>query len=361
MNTTQRKGGGASRGITLALALAILSSAGSIAVAVAGGWQRGAAVSDQSLLAMVSVIAVLAAQLLPALGTRLTGITKACCLALWLICVAYTAWGHAWYLLAAQERAGMARAEAIERTQATPVASPRDLTTILNDKARITELLARLQTGACDVPACADRQRFRMAALNQRVTALDAEVQALADFRQSRLRREEQQRQAKEDLVGIRLASSLGVSYVSVTWMMALTFALVLEGVGCFCWAIILGAEAPDSASMTARRDSGTETVAPDHATSIADVTAVTNVAGPNLPESMITSPDRVRDSSRLASGSARDFHEDVARVTEAMCDLDTKVTVTRIRNLLHCSQLHAQEVRKFIASSSSLASPGLT
>ncbi len=34
-------------------------------------------------------------------------------------------------------------------------------------------------------------------------------------------------RQAKEDLVGSRLAGSLGVTYATATWIMALTYALV--------------------------------------------------------------------------------------------------------------------------------------
>jgi hypothetical protein len=353
----KRKGGGTPKGTPLAVALAILSSVGSIAVAVAGGWQRGAVVSDQLLLAGVSVIAVLAAQLLPALGTRLGGLTKAYCLALWLICVAYTAWGHAWYLLAAQERAGMARAEAVKLTQTPLVVSTHDAATILNDKARVTELLARLQTGVCDASACVDRQRFRMAALNERLAALDAEAQAVADVRQARLRQDEQQRQAREDLVGIRLAGSLGVPYVTVTWVMALTFALVLEGVGCFCWAVVLRTETPVLTAVTADDYALTKTAPPPEVTVVTPV----DVEGgqPTSPAEVIPEAhDRDDDSLEPLASHGRHFAEDVARVTEAMRDSTIKLTVTEVRLFLQCGQRHAREIRRFIANVPNQRSP---
>lgn len=344
----------APRRALLAGLLALLSSVGSISVAVAAGWQRGAVLADQMMFAGVNAIAVLAAQFLPALGAHLAPVKRTACLALWSMCIAYTALGHAWYLLAAQERAGMVRARTVMVAQTPPAASSRSLSTILNDKADATQQLARLSAWACE-PACAGRQRLRKAALDERLAALDAEAEATVTLSQSRLRLEGEVRQAKDDLVGARLAVSLGLPYETVTWMTALIFALILEGVGCFCWTVVLNTETTAS-SVTIE----SEVARPEEArlarildSAATEVThGIEDVRQKSLAQVPLRTDDR--DSSDSTPSRERSFDEDVTRVTKAIQESVIELTVTQVRQLLRCGQQHARDVRKFIADTAS-------
>ena len=330
----------------LAGLLALLSSVGSISVAMAAGWQRGAVTADQVMFAGVNVIAVLAAQFLPALGAHLALFKRAVCIALWSMCVAYTALGHAWYLLAAQERAGTARAASVIQTQAPLPLLGRELSAILTDKANVTEQLARFPVWTCD-GACAERLRLRKAALQGRLAALDAEAQTAVARNQSRAQIEGEVRHARQDLVGAHLAASLGIPYETVTWMTALTFALILEGVGCFCWIVVLKTDEARPTVMTTAEEPNREvTGVTDDLTPVA-----TGVTHTGLPEDLQPSyVQAARDLPDSTSSRARSFDSDVARVTDAMRDSAFDLTVTQVRQLLTCGQRHAQKVRQYIA-----------
>ncbi len=297
----------------LAGLLASLSSIGSISVAVAAGWQRGAVTADQVMFASVNVIAVMAAQFLPTLGAHLALFKRTICIALWSMCVAYTALGHAWYLLAALERAGTARATSVMQTQATLPLSGRELSAIWTDKANVTEQLARFPTWTCD-GACAERLRLRKAALQGRLAALDAEAQTAVTSSQSRAQLEGEIRHAREDLVGAHLAASLGIPYETVTWMTALTFALILEGVGCFCWIVVLKTEeARPTVIATAEEPNHEVTGVTDDLTRV--LTAVTHTG---LSDELQRSHEQAaRDLSDSPASRVRNFDADVARVTE--------------------------------------------
>ena len=315
----------------LAVCLAALSSAGSITVAVVAGWQRGSAMGDRMLLAGVNAIAVMAAQLLPALGLQLSAGRKYLCMALWLICVAYTAQGHAWYQLAAQERSGEVRAQKVA-SELPLVSTPvRDLATILMDKANVTEQLARMSSWTCE-GSCADRQRLRKRAMAQRLAALDAEAEMADQRRQSSLAQSAAVQHAKADLVGAQLASSLHVTYETATWITALTFALILEGVGCFCWAVVL----KGNVTTTVHAEKPSEPLVFEE--SEPAVVCAANVTQPS-------SQNRDCPTQPLGS-SARNMGDDVTKVLTAIRDLKIRPTVTDIRTLLRCSQAHARDVR---------------
>lgn len=352
-------------GKLLAAPLALLCSAGSITVAVLVGWQGYSALSsDRIVNASINFIGALAAQLLPAIGARQTGLLRAGCVAAWLVCFGWTARGQELYILEAQDRAGQARADAVRLSQTLPAVPARQLPAILNDKAEVTGQLARLPTLACSTIACSDRQRFRTEALTERLAALDAEAQLVVAFGQAQRRQEEQRRQARQDVVGIRMSIALGVSYTAVTSAMALTVALILEGVACLCWAIICKPEPPIPAAVRLPSDGTTEAGAQEAVTAtdnrrslvslVPDVTsaksAVTEEQGHDSPvadELAVTSTSH--DSSSSASRRARDFANDVARVTAAVLDSTIPLNVIPVRDLLGCGQGHARKVRDFV------------
>ena len=348
-------------GLLLAIPLALLSSIGSIAVAVMVGWQRGAVTPDRLLMASVNIIAVLAAQLLPALAARQAGARKAPFLAVWAICLAWAVVQHASYLLAAQERAGQARVEAVALSQAQLETPKRDVPAILHDKAELTDQLARLSGLGCGTVACAKRQQLRAQAINERRAALDAEIQLVASFDQLHRSQQEQRQRAMDDIVGSRLAGVLGVAYASVTSAMALGIAVILEGVGCLCWAFICRVSPVASTPPAPRSVTVTEVATPEPTVPIAEAVAserpVTDVTqcGPSdvdgkSHDSSATTRRAGRDSSRPASPRARDFHKDVAQVTAAVRDSAIALRVIPVRDFLGCSQRHARRVRDFVA-----------
>ena len=369
MNTliqTERSNRG---GQLLAVPLALLSSIGSIAVALTVGWQHGAVMSDRLLMASVNVIAVLGAQMLPALASRQAGFRKARFLAVWAACLAWAVMQHASYLLAAQERAAQARGEAVTLSQPTLEAPTRDVPAILQDKAALTDQLARLTTLACGTTACTDRKRLRAKAMNERIAALDAEIQLVADFGQLRRSQQDQRRQAMDDLVGSRLSAIFGVSYTAVTSAMALGIAFILEGVGCLCWALICRAVPASAIPTMPPSRSGTEVPTPEVTTTLAEpeasrdlVTDVTILTSPTAVDTSHGSPSTSRpeahsasrDSFRPASSRARDFHEDVARVTAAVRASTIALRVTPIRDFLECGQGHARKVRDSVIETTS-------
>lgn len=337
-------------GMTIAMFLALLSSAGSILIAGVGGWQRGTVQVDQVLFAGVNILAALAAQFLPAVAARITALKRAACVGLWLVCMASTGLTHAWFLLAAQERAGEARAEAFTLAKGAPAPANRDRFAILSDRAGVSAQLARRPIRVCD-GTCADRERFRRAALEDRLAALDAEAQAAADARQSGLRLQEQRQKAKEDLVGAQLAGSLGVSYSTSTWIMALTYALILEGVGCLCWAVVLRVETR-TAFFPAADCRHADTVKP-FASTLLDGRAESNVL---KPASVTESPLSNEGESESNAPLSQPLRDDIARVTVAVHDSTIRLTVLEVRRLLRCSQAYAQQIRRLIPDSPAAA-----
>jgi hypothetical protein len=346
--------------VVLAGPLALACSSGSILIAAVGGWQRGATTFDRAFFVVANVVAVLAAQFLPALRTHILPAKRRICLALWLFCCAYAALGHAWYLLAALERAGDSRADAVKLAYTSLPTASRDLSTILSDRAGVIGQLARLRAWTCEA-ACAERQRLRKFALEGRVAALDAEAQAATDQRLSRLRMEGEASQAKQDLIGSHLSYSLHVTYDSATWITALAYALMLEGLGCFCWAICLETKAETAALTVATEPRITIAEVTDAVTDHdADVTSVSalRLAGDEQESATQVSQEATdRDTSEPAVTRERDFSRDVMRVVEALRDSQIKLRVEQVRVFLGCGQHHARRVRKFIAETPGHAS----
>jgi hypothetical protein len=313
-------------------------------------------------MALIYVIAALGAQLLPAIAWLASGRLKAFFLVTWVACLTWAVLVHASFVLAVQERDGQTRAEAVTSSQAPLHAPTRDLPAILHDKAELTDQLARLPNLACGTATCANRQRFRAEALNERRDALDAEAHLVADFDQRHLSQQEQRQRAMDDVVGSRLATVFRVSYTTVTFAMALGIAVILEGVGCLCWAFICkGGSVASTPATPLLNPAETEVAMLEAAPLPVDCDArtgtATEVAIPAPPATEDTSHDSSstrgletsnshRDSSRQASPRARDFDADVARVMATASDSAIDLKVSSIRVFLGCGQEHARRVR---------------
>ena len=322
--------------VPIASTLAVLTGSISLAIAVCASGQRGSTDVDRFLIAGAGVIAVLAAQLLPALGQGLALPKKCLCAGLWFVCVAYTLQGQAGFLLAAQERSGQARAEAVMKTSAVPPDRARDLPTILGEKARVTEQFAHGMPWPC-TDTCTMRMQPRRVALEERLKALDAEADEAQDRRRRRVQVEVRAQQAQADVGGAHLATALGVTYGTTTGATALIFALILEGVGCFCWSLVLMSR---TSADPACPEAVTEADFPADAGSHAEPTNGHEVAVTKQPS-----------HENGAQSGVKRLDDDVTRVAEAVRDSMIPLTVAAVRVYLSCSQQRASEVRREVAA----------
>jgi hypothetical protein len=96
----------------ITLAAAGVTSAVGLAMAAASAMDRGSTLTDRTLIVAVACVLVLGAHLLPAISTTWKG------RALWVGCLALTAWGHAVFFAASAHRAGSLRADAVQTSLA---------------------------------------------------------------------------------------------------------------------------------------------------------------------------------------------------------------------------------------------------
>ncbi|WP_244122380.1 hypothetical protein [Burkholderia latens] len=127
--------------LRIALVLALGATGTSAWISIVAGIERGGTSAERVAWAAVALVALLAAHLLPALTRGEPLQIKLPAMALWLVCLVGTGYGHATFFLSAQQHAGAQRASAIEtlrpNAQAEP-GRPRDV--VARDQARVTQL-----------------------------------------------------------------------------------------------------------------------------------------------------------------------------------------------------------------------------
>jgi hypothetical protein len=158
-----------------------------IVLAAASAAERGATLADRVLLMASAGLIALAAHLLPALARHRTGQVGAPAWALWGLCILATLYGHAAYLASAADRAGQARAEQVQPSQAATAierqaasAQARPLAIVASDVATASTAATRAELALrrCDIATSPDRCAARQVAHTQaagRLTALQTE------------------------------------------------------------------------------------------------------------------------------------------------------------------------------------------
>lgn len=314
----------------LPMSLALAATATSVCLSVFAGWQRGGLQTERVLLICISVVLVVATHLLPALcrphGWRIRGYGAA----LWIGCMVATCYGHAVFFVTAQQHAGEVRAAVVPAVSA----AGRNLAAIANDRAGVVTRLAHVAERKCS-KKCAD-VRIERLTLTARLAALD--VESIEGMRRHRaLERSDAERiAAKADPVA-GLLTVFGVAASRVDLVAGMAFAIVLEGVACFCWLLARPpAEARAGAVEPAQEVS--------HGLRVTPVTPITKSLppvgnNPQCPEVAVSSPPSEQGN-------------DVTRVLKAVSDGTVRGTVAEIRKYLGCSQAKAAAVRKQLAQS---------
>jgi len=304
--------------------LALAATVTAACLSIVAGWQRGGLFAERVLLICVGVVLVVAAHLLPALCRPHSWRIRTLGASLWLGCMAATCYGHAVFFVMAQKHAGEIRAEVV------PVASVpgRNLAEIASDRARTVARLARVNELKCGERCAA--VRIERTTLDARLAALDAET-GEAERHELALDRADAERAAAKTDPLAGLLTDFGVAARRVDLVAGMAFAVVIEGVACFCWLLALRPASTTANAVTASH--------------VLPVTAVTRTStivarGGN---------DAARRRNAASSPAAREV-DDLTRVLTGLRDGTLRATVCDIRKHLGCSQANAAALRKQLA-----------
>lgn len=234
-----------SRALTT-LALALLTTATSVGIAVLSGLQRAVGLQEQAVSVALAVAAVMGTHLLPALGRGRSISVRCCAIALCAACFVVTLYGQVSFFLTTQRDAGSQRAHAAEVSSAVLQKEPmrtRDLVTIAVDIERTRTEAANNNSKHCTSDCQMQRKRHDV---------LDAKLQRLLVEESQAYRREtEIDRRAdlqerlhdamREDPVTARLAQLTSVDEQTLNLFLALMCAGVLDFTGSFCWYLAFG------------------------------------------------------------------------------------------------------------------------
>jgi hypothetical protein len=305
--------------------LALAATITAACLSILAGWQRGGLLAERAILVCVGVVLVVAAHLLPALCRPHDWRIRALGMTLWIGCMTATCYGHAGFFAMAQKHAGEVRAAVVP----VVVVPSRNLAEIASDRAGIVARLARVTERRCS-DRCASA-RIERTTLNARLVALDAES-AEATRRQTALDRAEAEREAAKADPLAGLLTAFGITASRVDLVVGMAFAVVIEGVACFCWLLAL-------------RPAHTTANAVTPAQEVSHGPQVTRVA----PASTVVASDGndVTELVETANSPAGEPADDLARVLTAIRDGTLRGTVTEIRKHLGCSQAKAAGLRK--------------
>jgi hypothetical protein len=321
-----------------AFALAATSTLVSVCIAAVAGSRNGDSTTDGVLWGILSVITVLGGHWLPTISRGMTGWLRVHAIVMWVLCTAFATYGHATYFLLSKQVAGDRRANAVS-LDALATQTPRPISAILAEEGALRSQLTRTHSSSCT--GCS-RTHARIAELNTRIAALQAEADEVRSVHDS-LRRVDQLRdQQRVDPVTSRLAAWLGIEPSGIDLASALVFAVILDGLASLCWLL-----------ATQRRDPPGKEEPQVTVTPVTPVTAAMAVTPPGVvsswPAISLATPSKVRALSAKPP-PARDFDDLVTSAKEAIMTGQIKTTVTGIREHLRCGQVLARAVRKALS-----------
>ncbi|WP_446333218.1 hypothetical protein [Burkholderia pseudomallei] len=313
-----------------ALLLAVLATGTAISMSVLAGWQRGGWLAERLVWVAIGIVLVTGAHLLPALCRSAPLSGRVVGAVLWLGCMAAASYGHATFFLLSQLHAGELRVLAVP---VASIATHRELTAVMADRASVTAELARVDARRC-IRDCPTWQA-RRTSLAARLDALDAEAADVRRYQAIEDGNAGHRVTARDDPVTARLAMFCGIPEARLDLFAGLGFAVVLEGLACLLWWVALVPQAPQS-SVTDRH-----AVARDVTVETAPVT--TPAQSPATTTVQSTVPTVVQPTVTLPES-------DLARLRRDIESGAVKPTVAGIRQHLGCSQAKASALRRQLA-----------
>lgn len=346
----------------IALVLALGATGTSAWISIVAGIERGGTSAERVAWAAVALVVLLAAHLLPALTRGEPLLIKLPAMALWLVCLVGTGYGHATFFLSAQQHAGAQRASAIDTARPNvqlPAEPGRPRDVVARDQARVTQLLANARAESC-VARCA-QLRARREALAAQLTALGVEAE-MAQRREQAADRVEADRQltlarqdkARIDPVTSRVAQVFALSRDSIDLAIALLFGLLLECVACLGW--LQGLPRGASPSSIDRRDDVVTSDSLVMASHAVVASGTEHIESPNTDEvashgSALSGPTcaPAADEMPIVDLPTTVNESEALALANAIAAGRVRPTVADIRRYLRCSQTKAAQLRRIV------------
>lgn len=357
----------------MCLVLAIAATSISLAVAFVVGKSLAGEGAASWLMSGAAVLAVCGAHLLWALCRNATWGLRIPALAIWLACLSFVAFLHCSFFLQTQEQAGSRRV--IATAQSQELTGPqkrfvpnRPASVALHELTVARTEQARLKEKAC-TDDCSSWRPARVVALSARIEALKAEADEAHQWQVRQAQLESQRLAVREDVVITELSKLVGLTPGHLGLVEGLVFSLILEGMGCICWLLVLQGRPSrhaDTAPILAVTDNSMDSSGHGIVTEVtADSDVVTRATLPTtMPMDAVTcstpsvtvdqakgTPSQAKKSQRNDQ-SQRDVTEMVNDVRSAITVGSLEVTVRAIRAYLKCSQANARAVCRTVKAS---------
>ena len=308
--------------------LALAATITAACLSILAGWQRGGLLAERALLVCVGVVLVVAAHLLPALCRPHGWRIRALGMALWIGCMTATCYGHAVFFVMAQKHAGEVRAAVVPFVSVPG----RNLAEIASDRAGVVGRLARATERKCGDRCAA--VRIERTTLNAQLVALDAESAEVMRRELALDRAESERAAAKADPAAV-LLTAFGVPSSRVELAAGMAFAVVIEGVACFCWLLALSPAKASATTVTRAQEVS-------HVLPVTPVTPASTVVA--------TGGNDAAEPREAANSLPGEREDDLTLVLTAIRGGTLRGTVAEIRKHLGCSQAKAAALRKQLA-----------
>ncbi len=254
-------------------------------------------------------------------------------LLLWTGCMIFVIVSHGSYILASQQARGNQRATAVTAPEKVVT---RTFSTILLERAKLDSQHATLTAGGCSIECPAVTRKSQ--ALRGRIAALDQEAVEVKQREEVERRFRSEQDRARLDPAIFALARWMGAPVEHLQLILGLLAGVLLDGIGCICWAVALPVRQEKSTSYPERSGGrASNAVAADSATDSAD-RSVTDCGTRQAPAAVAASGEQGCDSS------SPDL---LTRASAAIWSGEVHNSVRALRAYLKCSQRSALAVSR--------------
>ncbi|WP_144157627.1 hypothetical protein [Paraburkholderia sp. BCC1885] len=313
--------------------LAGTATATSLGIAALSGLERGATFAERLACTALPVVAVAGLHLLPALSRGQSFSVRGLVVVLCTAGLAVTLSSQISFFQLAQQHAGARRAESVPDAVHVPLAdmTVRSLTGIAQDQASARKTLALIDNHRCSGNCTSEH--LRRATLTATLDALAIESdeakrrEAAEDRQAAQVDRTQQQRDAmRDDPVMVQLADLTGLSKTSVSLLLDLVYAGVLDGIGVLGWYLV----------MPVRRLGGDA------------VNAAVVASSSGLEREHVNADEAADADSRITRCSSPiGIDTQLMLLRRDVSEGKVQATVAGIRNHLGCAQATAAQLRR--------------
>ncbi|SDF82971.1 hypothetical protein SAMN05216466_101208 [Paraburkholderia phenazinium] len=312
--------------------LAGTATATSLYIAALSGLERGGSLAERLACTALPVVTVAGLHLLPALSRGQLFAVRGAVAVLCAAGLAVTLSSQISFFQLAQQHAGARRAESVPDAMLVPLPDTpgRSLMAITEDQASARKMLSLLEIHPCHGNCTGEH--LRRTTLTAMLDALaieadEAKRREAAEDRQAVLVERTQQLRdtMRDDPVTARLSDLTGLGKTSVSLLLGLLYAGVLDGIGVLGWYLV----------MPVRRRGGDAVIA-------AAVAATTVERVPVEADKALHADNRITPCC-----PDNEIDTQLMHLMRDVSEGKVKATVADIRNYLGCAQETAVKLRR--------------